>query len=73
MKGFAVASPKLGNVGITVKIMLKKPSVILKQEAVEEKAEPETKPEAVGEEQAVEQEQPAPAKEKKKAKGKNSQ
>jgi small subunit ribosomal protein S3 len=31
IKGFAVASPKLGNTGVTVKIMIRKPGVILKE------------------------------------------
>ncbi len=31
IKGFAVASPKLGNTGVTVKIMVRKPGVILKE------------------------------------------
>ena len=49
VKGFAVASPKLGNVGITVKIMVNQPSVILKEEVKEEK--PEVEKEAKQEEE----------------------
>jgi small subunit ribosomal protein S3 len=39
IKGFAVASPKLGSIGVTVKIMVNKPSVILKETLPEEKPE----------------------------------
>ena len=40
-KGFALANPKLGNIGITVKIMLRRSELALKIEprAIEEKKE----------------------------------
>lgn len=39
ISGFAVASPKLGSVGITVKIMINQPRVILKEELKEKVSE----------------------------------
>jgi len=61
LKGFAVANPKLGNIGITVKIMLKRTELsmnIKKPEAPKEepKAEKEAPPkEPSKEEPATEQ------------------
>ncbi len=48
-KGFAVATPKLGNIGVTVKIMMKRPEPIAKEVFVEtatpkEELKPEAEP-----------------------------
>ena len=55
LKGFAIASPKLGSVGITAKIMVNKPSVILKKES-EIKEVKEAEPEELVEEKPAEAE-----------------
>ena len=54
IKGFAVASPKLGCTGVTIKIMMKQPETLLKKNIVreekkEEKKEKETKKEKTAE------------------------
>jgi small subunit ribosomal protein S3 len=58
-KGFAVANPKLGNIGVTVKIMMKRPEPIAKEVFAEvpETIKAETKPaliEEIKEEKAAE-------------------
>ena len=81
-KGYAVATPKLGNVGITVKIMLKRPGSVLrdwKEEApiketameealIEETAIEETAIEEAAVEEITTKEEKAPKKKKKEEK-----
>ncbi len=62
IKGFAVANPKLGNTGITVKIMFKMPETLLikdmrKEKKEDVKEEDETKRKKVHPEKAVEKEE----------------
>ncbi|MCX6819014.1 MAG: 30S ribosomal protein S3 [Candidatus Aenigmarchaeota archaeon] len=45
-KGFAVATPKLGNIGVTVKIMMKRPEPIAKEVFADVAEKEELKPEA---------------------------
>lgn len=43
IKGFAIANPKLGCTGVTVKIMMKQPEMLLKKEIVREEKKEEKK------------------------------
>lgn len=65
MKGFAVANPKLGNIGVTVKIMLERPTAIhmdLLPNPVTK--EPETEKEVVTEDTLAEVKEAQPQEEK---------
>jgi small subunit ribosomal protein S3 len=58
MKGFAVANPKLGNIGVTVKIMFRHTELSLKMDKIEEKPVQESvKEEQKTEEVVVEREE----------------
>lgn len=86
VKAFAVGNPKLGNVGVTVKIMVRHPGLLkLKEEPKPEEAAKEAEPEkeeeqkeekpaeAPAEKKEAPKEKPAEKKEKKKPKAKKTE